>query len=555
MKEKDYRNIGKWELVNPEALVQIRAKEVNRHPQDLTGKTIVLYWNGKPNGDIFLNRVYDLLIQKDTTVRVIKAWEDIPLSKHTDPTPEASRAVANDIAGLNPDIVIGAPGDCAGSMNWLVKDQMNLEKLGIPTVTVITSPFIEMAGTIPLAEGFFDACFVEIPPPIGMLPPSQVRDKADLVFDEIMEALITWRPSCGKEPSDAAYPAGTFELTGSIEDVNYHFFQEKYSLGLPIIPPTSMSVKKMLKGTSRKPDDVLGQVPPAMGTLTVELAAVYAVMAGCRPEYMPVLLAAIEAFLSPEANFRLGLSGTGTSQLVMIINGPVMDKIGVGYGQGAAGKGHHANGSIGYAINLIGYSAGGSRPPDMDRSTLASPADYVCWVFGENEDALPEKWKPMHVEAGFKASDSVVTVMVSYPPIENMDHWSSSGEEHIRWWSQIVSPLHNMGGAAVPHIMEQNPILAIGPEHARLIASENWNKDDFRRKFWKNTRIPLSIWPSSCGREKITEMLGPLNDDSLIPVTVNSDQLLIVIAGGDGKQSHYFSPLPGSFPVSKLVRK
>jgi hypothetical protein len=95
----------------------------------------------------------------------------------------------------------------------------------------------------------------------------------------------------------------------------------------------------------------------------------------------------------------------------------------------------------------------------MDRSTLASPSDYVCWVFGENERALPDGWKPLHVERGFKHSDSVVTVMAGYPPAENMDHWSASVEEHMRWWGHIVSPLQNMGGPSVPQVMEQNPII------------------------------------------------------------------------------------------------
>ena len=434
-------------------------------------------------------------------------------------------------------------------------DQLNLERLGIPTVTVITSPFMELANTIPLAEGFREACFVQVSPPIGMLPPSDIREKAENAFDEILRASTDWRPSAGPAVKGVAYPADIFEFSGTVEDINRHFIEKKWSLGLPILPPTPERIHEMLKGTSRKPGEVLGQAPPRMGTLTVELAAVYAAMAGCRPQYMPVLVAALEGFLTPEANWRLALSGTGTSQLIVIVNGPVVKEIGIGCEQGAAGKGYHANGSIGYAINLIAYAVGGSRPPMFDRSTLASPSDYVCWVFGENENALPEGWKPLHVERGFKHSDSVVTVMASYPPAENMDHWSASVEEHMRWWSHIVNPLQNMGGPSVPQVMEQNPLIALGPEHAHLIASGKWSKDDFRKAFWDETRIPLSVWPSACGRERLAEMLGAATDDSLIPITLKPEQFLIVIAGGDGKQSHYFAPLPGSFPVSRLIRR
>ena len=180
-------------------------------------------------------------------------------------------------------------------------------------------------------------------------------------------------------------------------------------------------------------------------------------MAGCHPRYMSVLIAALEAFLAPEANWRLALSGTGTSQMIVIVSGPVVQEIGLGFEQGAAGKGHRANGSIGYAINLIAYAVGGSRPPSMDRSTLGSPSDYVCWVFGENEPALPDGWKPLRIEGGFSDGDSVVTVMAGYPPVENMDHWSASVGEHLRWWGHIVSPLQNMGGPPIPQIMEQEP--------------------------------------------------------------------------------------------------
>ena len=100
-----------WKLVSPEALVQIEAAPVNPHPRDLSGKTVVLYWNGKPNGDLFLNRIAELLIERVENVRVIKAWEVRPASRRTDPTAEASRATAEELAGLNPDLIIGAPGD------------------------------------------------------------------------------------------------------------------------------------------------------------------------------------------------------------------------------------------------------------------------------------------------------------------------------------------------------------------------------------------------------------------------------------------------------------
>ena len=543
----------KWRLVSPAPVVGTAQNRLCPHPEDLSGKTVLLYWNGKPNGDVFLNRLGELLIENTPDMTLIKAWEADFRTTQAEPTHAGSRAAASLLAGWRPDLVIGAPADCAGCTTWLVEDLLNLESQGIPTVTVVTSPFLEMARTVPLAQGFNQACLVEIAPPVGMLPSAVVREKAERFFADILKAATSFQPVGSGLAAKPPYPAEILSLEGTVSDVNRYFFKEKWSLGLPIIPPAPERVAEMLGGTSRKPEDILGAVPPGMGQLSVELVATYAAMAGCRPQYMPVLIAAAEALLSPEANWRLALTGTGTSQILVIVNGPIVGEIGIGCGQGAAGKGHHANGAIGYALNLIAFGVGSSRPPMIDRSTLGSPGDYVCWVFGENEQARPESWTSLHEDLGFQASDSVVTVMVGYPPVENVDHWSASAEEHLDWWGRIVSPLQNMGGPAVPQLLRQNPLVALGPEHAHLVAASGWSKSDFRKAFRERTRVPLSAWPPACPRGNLIELLGEVTEESLIPIALNAEQVMVVVAGGDGKQSHYFPPFPGSFPVSRPV--
>jgi hypothetical protein len=418
----------------------------------------------------------------------------------------------------------------------------------------MTAPFMTLAKTVALAEGISDVCFMSVPHPIGMLPHADIRKKAEDAFAEVLQLANGWQPSVGTGVKRAAYPAERFEFTGTEADVNRHFLAKEWSLGLPIIPPTSERVAEMLKGTHRRPGEVLGQVPPKMSPLTVELVAVHAVMAGGEPEYMPVLMAALEGFLEPKVNWRGSLATTGTTQFVVIVNGPIVKKLGIASGQGAAGKGHHPNAAIGYAINLIAYAVGGSKPPAIDRSTLASPADYVCWVFGENEEALPSGWEPLHVDRGFKWSDSTVTVLASYPPLENIDHWSVTAEDYVRWWRYTVSPMHNIGGPCYAAVMKQNPIVALGPEHAHLVAAEGWRKIDFCQAFWEQVRVPLSAWPPGCAdRDKLQEDFDLVNEDTLIPVTLKAEQLLIVVAGGDGKHSHYFAPFLDSFTVSKLI--
>jgi hypothetical protein len=389
-----------------------------------------------------------------------------------------------------------------------------------------------------------------------MIPVADIRGKAEKAFPQILKAAIEWKPVAKLPPKKPVYPAGRLELKGTVEDINRQLYASGFSLGLPVIPPTPESVAAMLKGTSRKPDELLGMVPPRMGALTVELVAIHAVMAGCKPEYMPVLIAAAEALLDPKANARGATTTTATTSVLMIVNGPIVDEIGIASRQGAAGKSHHPNASIGYAIQLIAVVVGGSRPPSPDKSTLGGPGDFVCWLFGENEDALPKGWEPLHVDRGFKRSDSVVTVMGIYPPVDNIDHWSVTPEEHINWWAHLVTPLLSIGGPAWITQMDQPHIVGLGPEHAQLLAGAGWNKDQFRKAIWEKARIPLSAWPKgSPNLDLLIKRFGPVTPETPIPITFKPEDFLIVIAGGSGKHSHFFAPFPGCFPVSRLVRK
>jgi hypothetical protein len=391
---------------------------------------------------------------------------------------------------------------------------------------------------------------------MGMIPLAEIRKKAEAAFPEILKAATEWKPEAKLPPMKPPYPASTLNIEGTVEEFNQFMFEKGFSLGLPIIPPTPERVAKMLKGTTRRPDELIGMVPPRMGALTVELVAIHAAMAGCKPEYMPVLLAALEALLDPKANWRGLTTTTATSAVLVIVNGPVIYEIGLASRQGAAGSGHHANASIGYAINLIADIVGGSKPPSPDKSLLGGPGDFVSWVFGENQLGLPRGWEPYHVDKGFKKTDSVVTVMGTYPPVDNIDHWSVSPEEHINWWGNLVTPLLSIGGPCWITQMEQPHIIALGPEHAQLLATAGWTKDQFKKAFWEKARIPFSAWPKGCpNTDLLTKKFGPVSADTLIPVTLRPEELHIVIAGGAGKHSHFFAPFPGCFPVTKPVIK
>jgi hypothetical protein len=427
--------------------------------------------------------------------------------------------------------------------------------LGIPTVTIATSEFISLAKETALSQGVAEMSLVIVPHPMGMIPLPEIRKKADNSFPEILKAAIQWNPMAQLPPMKSPYPAAKFKFRGPGEDVSRLFYDKGWSMGLPIIPPTPERVAKILKRTSRKPSEVIGIVPPRMGVLTVELAAIHAAMADCRAEYMPVLIAALEALLAPQANWRGAGTTTGTTAMLVIINGPIVKEIGIAYGQGAAGKGNHANATIGYAMNSIAYSVGGSKPPTPDKGTLSAPSEFTGWIFGENEDALPKGWEPFHVDRGFQRTDSVVTVMGIYPPVDNIDHWSVTPEEHISWWAHLITPMINMGGPCATGMMDLPNIIGMGPEHAQTLAGAGWTKDQFAKAFWEQARIPLSAWPKGCSPKILEQKFGPVNRNTLIPITLKPELFYIVIAGGTGKHSHYFAPFPGCLPVSKKVSK
>jgi hypothetical protein len=438
--------------------------------------------------------------------------------------------------------------------------------LGVPTVTIVTSEFIGLAKNTVKSEGAADAPFVTIQHPVAGLSEVDLKSKTDIIFTDIIQTATEWKlSSTDLPPQKKAYPADVFKFTGTNSDVNKMFLNRKWSLGLPVNPPTPESITEMLKGTSRKPNEVLGKVPPRMATLTVELVAAHAAMAGCKPEYMPVLLAIREALLEPKANW-LGINtSTGTIGIMIAVNGPIVKDIGLAFEQGAAGKGHHANSSIGYAVNLIGTVLGGSLPPDGDKSTFGAPYDYVPWIFGENEDKLPKGWQPYHVDRGFKKTESVVTVLGIYPPVDLTDHWARTVDQNLDAWASLATPRLNAGGVCRPPMGLTPHIVVLGPEHAHLAETEGLGKEQYRKAFWEKVRQPISWYPKTCfdfinDEPQYKSMMEKgfkitFKPETKLPLTAKPELIHIIVSGGSGKHSHFFTPFYNTLPVSKLVKE
>ena len=226
------------------------------------------------------------------------------------------------------------------------------------------------------------------------------------------------------------------EVDDDFEAVQSLYLERGWTDGLPVVPPTTERVEAMLAATPLAPQDVIGEIPPNWGSATVEKLAVNSVMAGCRPEYLPVVIAAVEAMCDPVFNLYAIQATTHPCAPLIIVNGPICDEIGLHGGSGAYGPGWQANATIGRAVRLVQLNVGGAYPGVGDMSTQGAPSKYTYCV-AENEEANP--WEPLHIERGFRADQSTVTVLAGEPPHNINDHSGSTAEDILTIISGAIS--------------------------------------------------------------------------------------------------------------------
>jgi len=255
---------------------------------------------------------------------------------------------------------------------------------------------------------------------------------------------------------------------GDYDDEVEVCFDRGWTDGLPVVPPTDVRVLRMLQGTTRKPDEVVGLIPPNLAPCTVEKVAINAVMAGCKPEYMPVVLASIEAALEPVFTLHGLLATTYFSSPIIIVNGPVARRIGMNSGLNALGQGNRANATIGRALQLIVRNVGGGRPGEADRATLGGPGKYTfCFA----EDESDAGWEPLSVARGFAPGVSTVTLFQGDGVQGFVDQRSRAPDELAR---SIAMGLNTIGHPKIA--LSQRAVLVLSPEHYALFAEAGWDR-------------------------------------------------------------------------------
>ena len=323
--------------------------------------------------------------------------------------------------------------------------------------------------------------------------------------------------------------AKTFLLEGAYATINRHYQERGWTDGLPIVPPTEDDVRECLRWTDRDPRDVVAVLPPRQGEATVERIAVNAVMAGCRPDYLPVLIAAVEAMADPAFNLDSIQATTHPVAPLLIVNGPIAREIGLNAGYNAFGQGFGANVTIGRAVRLVLMNVGGGLPGTGDRSTQGSPAK-IAYCVAENEDANP--WEPLHVELGFPRDVSTVTVIGCEGPHNIQDHVSHSGLGVLR----IIAGA--MGQAGSNNILAKGwPLLSLGPEHAATIAGDGFSKRQVKEFLFEHARFPLRRLGDEYHRWFV-ETRGTVADpETMLPIVDAPDAISVIVVGGAGKHS------------------
>ncbi len=373
--------------------------------------------------------------------------------------------------------------------------------------------------------------------------------------------IPAFRPGCGSMTQDPGMPeklAARYDMdklrsrtltVADAEDELEACFDRGWSDGLPVVPPTPERVMRMLTGTTRAPDEVLGLVPPDLVECTVEKVAINAVLAGCKPEYLPVVIAAVEAALQDEFCMHGLLATTYYSGPMVIVNGPMSRAIGMNARGNALGQGNRANATIGRALQLVIRNVGGGKPGGVDRSVFGNPGKYTyCFA----EDETNSCWESLAIEKGFSEDASTVTLFAADGMQGIVDQKSRDPESLTR---SFAAALRVVGHPKM--VLASDAILVVCPEHERVYRLAGWSKQDLKARITE--LLTISGEELVAGAGGIAEGLPEKFADRQVP-KFREGGLNVVRAGGSAGMFSAIiagwgaSGTIGSTPVTREIK-
>ena len=444
------------------------------------------------------------------------------------------------------------------------------ERAGVRSVSIVSTGFVGQGRVVAEAQGIPNLVIVEYPGVIMTDSKEELRKKVEgIIVNNVIKGL-----SAAVEGTVTANPAEPSSrdiiFKGNLGEVNGFFNKNLWTDGLPIIPPTIGNVQEFLRFTDRSPDEVIGVLLPENRESTIWNIAVNGVMAGCRPEYMSILVSVVEAIAEPEFRIEDAGSTPGWEPLI-ILNGPIIKELDFNYGSGVMRVGRQANTSIGRFLRLYMRNIAGLRipPGQSDKGTMGYTFNVVL---AENEDAVAELgWHPFSVDRGFKAGENVVTVqsvVCTSPPCYSA---GDSARDHVETIAEIIGRRTAACWAFAAAIHGRfHPVLVISPAVASVIANDGWAKDDVRQYLYDQVKTPAGLvekmyWQSSGSSVSICaaveagitpkEYCESTDPNRLVPVFVRPEWIGIVVSGDPGRNQSkgYVQNQKQGPPVSKKI--
>jgi hypothetical protein len=384
--------------------------------------------------------------------------------------------------------------------------------------------------------------------PLGGLSDQQLTERADKLHQSVRQQL-------DRIPAPTVTPlaksAGRLAAPSDPTELQSWFFERQLSDGLPIIAPTPDAVARMVEGSKRRGQELAGVVPPRGGVATIEQIAVNAVMAGCRPRHMPVLIAAVQAMLEPRFNLASVQATTHPVAPLLVVHGPIAKELGMNAGAGTFGPSSMTNAVIGRAIRLILWNIGGAFPGTVDRSTQGSPSKY-SFCIAENLEASP--WGPFITDRGLPGRANAVTVFAGEAPHNVNDHEHGDAEGILRVAADTFRALGNNTWFIAWH-GEKELMLVLGPEHAASIAASGWSRrrvSEYLHRATSRRRDELAHG-GMYGMRDWPPQLNNTAPDAMIPMVPNAEDILVLVAGGEGKHSAALPSFGATVSVTREI--
>jgi hypothetical protein len=398
------------------------------------------------------------------------------------------------------------------------------------------------------ALGLADPRIAVFTHPLGGLSDAQVIERAEQLYESLRAELARVPASASAPPSTHARRILAPADPGALQA---WFFERGASDGFPVIAPTPDAVDRMVQGSRRAADELIGIIPPRGGIATIEQIAVNAVMAGCRPEHMGVLATAVEAMLEPRFNLASLQATTHPVAPLLIVHGPIVKELKMNAGAGAFGPSAMANAVIGRAIRLILWNIGGAVPGITDRSTQGSPSKY-SFCIAENTEASP--WGSFIIDRGFPADANAVTVFGGEAPhnVNDHEHGDAQGILHVA--ADVLRTLGSNTWFIAWH-GHKELMLILGPEHAASIAGSGWSRrqvSDYLFKAVMRRRDELALG-GMYGMRDWPPQLNEMAADALIPQVPSASDILVLIAGGQGKHSAALPSFGATVSVTRQI--